>query len=401
MSARNCGRRLLCLASDPLEAYAAKGTLHPELARMNPLGCFRRLYVSYQADRSEVRKIGRGIVALKSGKVLRGKSLLGKAFAFPFNFFRQFAANLCIIRRARIDVIRSYSPYLQGMMGVLLQLAARRPCTVSLHSDYAAWRKLDCPTTFHRLAFALLERLSVRFARRVICLSRYLSRYAQRLGAPASRVRLLPNGVELSRFSAPAARRAAREFRRSLALERNDQLVCHIGRLDPGKNIHELVQAFRSVAKEHPSVRLLLVGTGRLAEDIRQKVVEHGLQRSVILTGVVDHSEVPAILSASTLFVLPSLNEGCPNALLEAYAAALPAIVSNIPQIEEFAGPAITYTPGNADELAAAIIRLLSDPDLRSRMAAAGPQFVRDFEYSAIRAQEVAIYKELLSEHDR
>lgn len=137
-------------------------------------------------------------------------------------------------------------------------------------------------------------------------------------------VRVLPNAIDVDRFRfSPILRQ---QLRRRLGVE--DRLVIgNIGRFAEQKNHKLLVDIFAEIVRLDPSAVLLLVGEGALMADVQAQVAAASLQNSVLFLGA--RGDVPALLQAMDLFLLPSLFEGLPLVLVEAQAAGLPCLASS------------------------------------------------------------------------
>ena len=141
----------------------------------------------------------------------------------------------------------------------------------------------------------------------------------------AGDVKILHNGVDLDVFKYyPEARNQVRE---ELSIDSDVKLIGHIGRFDEQKNHMFLLEIFQKIHIVDSNTKLVLVGTGKLEDKIRAKAQELGVYDSVIFTGV--RSDVPRILSAMDVFVLPSFYEGMPNTIIEAQATGLPCLLAD------------------------------------------------------------------------
>ena len=134
---------------------------------------------------------------------------------------------------------------------------------------------------------------------------------------------VLPNAVERSRFIYKEEIR--KHYRDKYALN-GFFVLGHIGRFTPQKNHKYLVELFESVHKEIPNTRLLLIGEGPLVESVQCQIEELGLSNAVLVMG--RREDVPELLQAMDLFLLPSIFEGLPLVCMEAQAAGLPCLVS-------------------------------------------------------------------------
>ncbi len=137
---------------------------------------------------------------------------------------------------------------------------------------------------------------------------------------------ILKNGIDTRRFAFSAS---MREYcRKELGFDVPDYVIGHVGRFEEQKNHRFLIDIFSEVSKVCPEARLLLLGEGTLQEEIRQKVVQYGLEDKVIFAGVKERTE--RYYCAMDVFVLPSLYEGLGIVNMEAQASGLSCVVSDV-----------------------------------------------------------------------
>ncbi|XRC40087.1 glycosyltransferase [Lactiplantibacillus plantarum] len=134
---------------------------------------------------------------------------------------------------------------------------------------------------------------------------------------------VINNGVDVDRFKYEPMIRE--EYRKKLGLNGKTALL-HVGRFVPAKNHTKLIEIFSQFHKMHPETVLLLVGEGELLGDVKKQVTKLGLDNFVRFLGL--RKDIPALMSAADLFVLPSLYEGLPVVGVEAQASGLPCVFS-------------------------------------------------------------------------
>lgn len=162
--------------------------------------------------------------------------------------------------------------------------------------------------------------------------------------------------------------------------ERRPVIIC-IGRLSPEKGQAGLIQAFATLARDRPDLRLHLVGDGPDRARLDELVAELGVGHSVRFYGRLSEGDTLAALGDATMLVLPSFLEGLPIVLMEAAALSVPAIasrVAGVPELVEDGVNGILFTPGNWDELADRIAAMIDDPEKAAAMAAAANRVVAD-----------------------
>lgn len=271
-----------------------------------------------------------------------------------------------------------------------------------------------------------LNRLTAPLADRVICVSQRVAEFAiQTIGLPPARLVVIPNGIPMSQFTnlpTPSQARAA------LGLPLQATLIGTVSRAHPVKGLEVLLEAFaqrlhsptdtqRSTdtqringvggayirsAGENPLADLLIAGDGPELTALQALALRLGLEERVTFLG--QRSDIPLILAALDLFVLPSRHEGMPNAVLEAMAAGLPVVATAVGGTPEVVVDGITgllVPPHDPLSLANALSRLLDDAELRGRMGAAGRQRVqKDFSQTEMVRKTERLYREVMGMAD-
>ncbi|MDN5301102.1 MAG: hypothetical protein PWQ60_616 [Thermoanaerobacteraceae bacterium] len=139
------------------------------------------------------------------------------------------------------------------------------------------------------------------------------------------RVRIVPNAIDLSPYENLPDKTI---LRKKLHLPINVPIVGHIGRFHPQKNHKFIIEIFSELIKQIPSAHLVLVGDGPLRKDIEDLVKQKSIEKNVHFLGI--RKDIPEILGALDVFLFPSLYEGLGIVLIEAQAAGLPCIVSDV-----------------------------------------------------------------------
>lgn len=210
-----------------------------------------------------------------------------------------------------------------------------------------------------------------------------------------------PPPVEVVTYGADldAERRPDREAARvTLGLDPAQRVVGTVGNLTPKKDHRTLVEAFAGVARDRADVRLVVVGTGPEQEQLLDLCRERGISDAVLFTGVRD--DVADILAAFDVFVLSSLHEGLPIAMLEAMATGVPVVatrVGGIPEVISDGVDGLLVPPGDPTRLADAIVSVLDDPATRADLGSRGRRRAEHFDLAdAVRKTE-AIYARVLA----
>ncbi|HID76995.1 MAG TPA: glycosyltransferase [Planctomycetaceae bacterium] len=263
------------------------------------------------------------------------------------------------LAQQQIDLLQSFLFH----ANIVGRLAARR----------AAVRRVVCgirvaePRRWHRW----VDRLTQTMVDRYVCVSQAVADFAtSRAGLAAEKLVVIPNGVDLDRYppDCPADLEA-------FGIPRSSPVVTFVGRLEPQKGPEWLVRNAPSWLEQLPACHLLLVGDGpqrRRLERIRRRL---GIAQRVHLLGW--RPDVPEILAASHLVVLPSRWEGMPNVILEAMATGRPVLATDVEGVQELLGPAAkgqTVAWGDSVGFARRVVALLSDPQLAARIGQANRQ---------------------------
>jgi len=247
-------------------------------------------------------------------------------------------------------------------------------------------RAVDVPTLFR---FPGIRRPSIRW--RVMARHADPTLYVSNSETTASRVEswldldidgTVYAGVDTDRFHPDA----------TPAVETDAFTLLFVGRLDPGKGLAELIDAFARLREESPA-ELLFVGDGILREDLAARADERGVREDVTFVGEVEHGDIHRYYASCDAFCLPSEHEGFPVVNLEAMAAGKPVVSTHIPAVEEQivdGEDGLLVDVGAVDQLSEAFRRLLTDPDLRARLgAAAREKAVAEFTW-AVQADRMA-----------
>jgi glycosyltransferase involved in cell wall biosynthesis len=215
--------------------------------------------------------------------------------------------------------------------------------------------------------------------------------------AAADKITVMHLGFELQPFLDSSTHRGS--LRRELGLRNGAKLVGIVGRIFPIKNHRLFVEAAARVSAAVPAARFLVVGDGALRSQIEDQARQLGLADRVIFTGW--RRDLPRVYADLDVLVVSSDNEGTPVSVIEAMASARPVVgtrVGGLPDLVREGRDGHLVPPGDADELAGAIIRLLRDDEAAQRMGQAGRDAVRQrFGISRLLAEMEGFYRRLLA----
>jgi len=280
--------------------------------------------------------------------------------AASFANLRRARAVLRFIRAERFDLIHAHlvrSTILAGIVGWL----SGTPVVATLHNT----ERSDRVRRVLQIAESWILRHVVD---RVIAVGWETARaHGDALGARA--IDVIPNAVGVAQIPSAAERAATR---RELGISDGAPLVLAIGRLVPQKAFSDLLRAFAALPATRPAPQLRIVGRGRLEGRLAREIEQLGLSDRAQLLGL--RSDVPRLLGASDLYASSSHWEGSPVAMLEAMAAGLPVVatdVGDVPRVLD-SDSGLLVPPQQPEALARAIAALLADPTQRRRLGAGG-----------------------------
>jgi L-malate glycosyltransferase len=291
------------------------------------------------------------------------------------------------LRRHHYDIVHTHDLW-SNLMGIPAARLARTPVIVCSQRDLShdPWYQSPRGRILRRiqsLASAILTNAVP--VRQELC---------QEAGFQTLKVRVIHNGVDLECFRA-----AVRDRERLFPGTGQGKIVVLVGNMRSDVKGHStLIEAAPKVVTSISQTRFVLVGEGALQGEFERQVEELGLERNFILLG--RRADVPEVLAASDVAVLPSKAEGMPNALLEYLAAGLPTVATavggNLEVIQNGVTGLLVPTQ-DSDALAAALLRILDDDELAGRLGREGQEYVSaNFSFEKLVKETDALYTELL-----
>jgi glycosyltransferase involved in cell wall biosynthesis len=246
-----------------------------------------------------------------------------------------------------------------------------------------------------RLLFRILYRLLSGQVSAIVAVSRAVrDAVAMAVGRIAHKITVIENGVAMDQFWPGLQRDAARS---RLGFSPGDELVLAVGRLAPEKGQQHLIEALPLVLRNHPRACLLLAGTGESLSQLQVLAARLNVVCQVHFLG--SRTDIPELLTAADIFVLPSLKEGLPLALLEAMATEKPIVATATAGSSEVlvhGKTGLLVPPGESEPLARAIMKLLNDPARgRALGEAAGRHVAEHYGATKQAAQYLALYRRL------
>lgn len=289
-----------------------------------------------------------------------------------------------LLAKHNVDILHSH-----GYKADLYAYAAAWPNRAALVATSHNW-----PSKLLAMrAYAALDRLVLRRFDKVIGVSKVPSDILRRWGVAANKVSTIFNGVEIERFGG-----AVPTLRNEIAPE-GYSLVGFVGRLVPDKGGALLLRAAQQVLAARPKTMFALVGEGPARNEWEALATQLGIGKQVAFVGMRD--DMPGVYASLDTLVLPSLVESMPMCLLEAMAAGKPVIATRVGAVPKLISPhqtGLLVEPGDVRGLVAAILRLLRDPELASRLGKNGhTRAAQHFSAEAMARSYIRQYKDVLA----
>lgn len=302
-----------------------------------------------------------------------------------------------LMRRGRYDLVHTHTSK-AGLLGRVAAYLARVPCRVHTAHGHVFYGYHG--PALSRL-FVWLERWAAWITHRLIALTpaERADQLRFGVGSPA-KFSVIHSGVDFAPFLRPPADREV--TRRVLGLGLDGVVVGTLGRLTPIKGQADLLRAFALVRPQVPEAWLLVVGDGEEGLGLAALARELGVAGRVVFAGW--REEVPDLLRAMDLFVLPSLNEGMGKALVEAMFVGLPVVATRVGGVPDLVGEGrsgLLVAPGQPEALAAAILELAADPRRRRDLGARAAQVAREYSVESMIEKLDRLYQSLLKESKR
>ncbi len=300
-----------------------------------------------------------------------------------------------LIRAWKPDVVHTHSSK-AGILGRSAAWSERVPCVIhTVHGPpfhaYESWWR-------NRLYIAT-EKYAAHRCHRIVCVADAMRKQflAAGIGRP-EQYDIVYSGMEVEPFLHPATTRA--EIRRSLHLADDDFVVGTVSRLAELKGHDDLLDALGETMRATPRLKLLWVGDGWWRDRLDSRIREMGLERQVVLTGLVPSERIPALMQAMNVLAHPSYREGLPRAVTQGLLSALPAVAYDCDGSGEVCIEGVTghlVPTGSRPALRTAILDLMAHPERAKAMGIAGREHCRNrFSHVTMVESLLSLYESVL-----
>lgn len=286
-----------------------------------------------------------------------------KKFSFDISLVKKVAQ---LMREQQIDLLQSTLFY-ADVIGAYAAALAKVPVVIS-------WEAVTGPFRwYHSWAY----QLAMQKIDRVVAVSEDIrQRVIRERRLSPDKVVTIHYGVDLSRF----APQEPRLQRTAIGVSDGHLVLGTVARFDHPKGHKYLIAAAPAIVQRFPNARFVLVGDGPLRQQVEQQIEALGVRDHFVLLGF--RRDITQLLGLFDLFILPSLSEGLPNAVLEAMACSNPVVataVNGVVEVVEHEKTGLLIPPADPERLATAVIELLSSPERLKQMGRNGRERVAKF----------------------
>ena len=294
-----------------------------------------------------------------------------------------------LMKKKQIHVVRTHR-YRSNLYGRLAAFLAGVPVIIaSVHDNYR---------TDKRPKRRIMNRILSKITDKIVAVSEDVKEDIIRYDSiNPSKIDVIPNGIDVERFN---PEKNTTDIRKEFSLEDDDIVIGFIGRIVPAKGLEYLLNALPYLKEEFKSIKLLIVGEGSLVEKLKESAKKNNIFDNILFTG--RRRDIPEILASINIFVMPSIAEGLPNALLEAMAMGKPIVtteVGGIPEIVKNGFNGLLVPPRDTLSLSKAIKELISNDRLAAKLGQAARDLVHDnLSIKAIAQKWQSLYLSILKE---
>ncbi|MEA3357197.1 MAG: glycosyltransferase family 4 protein, partial [Patescibacteria group bacterium] len=241
------------------------------------------------------------------------------------------------------------------------------------------------PMWLQKIYIPTVAKWTFKSADTIICYTEEEKTMLKQLGIDSDKIVVIHNGTDTNMF-VPGGK------------EKNHTHILWIGRFTPGKGVEYLIDAFNTLIKDCPDVKLNMIGKGPLKEEIEQKIQDLDLCGSINIKEFVPNSDLPETYQSSDVFVLPSLDEGVPRTILEAMACGVPVVCTELPQLVKIVkGCGFVVPLRDSQAIAESIIKVISNRKMAHEFGETGrAKVVEKYSWVDTVKKTVRLYEELV-----
>ena len=296
-----------------------------------------------------------------------------------------------LMRREQISIVHCHTSHahtLGAVAAALIGKAHRPKVVVSRRVDFSIFRRSFFGLNHIKYLHGVDQYVTVSHAIRDVLIKD---------GIPGERIVTVHSGIDLARITEAPDRTEA--LRAELEVPAGDKLVGNVAHMADHKGQRYLLDAIPQILTAHPNTTFAIVGKGELREDLEAQAAALGIAERVRFPGF--RTDVPSLLKAFDLFVMPSHMEGLGTSVLDAMAADCPVVgteAGGMPEAIEHQQTGLVVPIKDPPSLGRAVCHMLSHPDQAAKMAAAARRKVEaEFSTDAMVEGTLAVYRALLN----
>ncbi|NQE53174.1 Trehalose synthase [ANME-1 cluster archaeon GoMg3.2] len=298
------------------------------------------------------------------------------------SLFILFFSGFKYLGRLKPDVIHTHS----ADLGFFIAISAKLYCIPVVNTCHGV--------SFPDKQYSFIKRFAERFFlkhagfKRIIVVEKSILKFFDDAGIENGVY--IPNGVDIGRFA------------KEKTVIKTDKKVrfLFVGRLEEQKGCRYLIQATKILIAETQNFVIIIVGEGSQRAILDNLTEENNLGHYVTFLGSVEEEKLIELYCTSDVFILPSIWEGLPVTLLEAWSAELPVIVTNVGAIRDICvdeGNGLIVRPKDPESIADAMLRMIEDEELRMKLAKNGAELVRrEFSLETMVTSTLELYEEVI-----
>ena len=370
-------KKICIFPNDPLQAYFDKGEIKERY--YNPENTFDEIHfitlTDNDVDVDKIQTIG------GTAKIIIHS--VGKINIKNRKKYQKDIVELC--KKINPDIIRAFNPLIEGWLAANCAKELEKPFFVSLHTQYDHNRKLAKSNLKKYLALKYTEKFIEPFvlnsADKIIVVYRIIQSYVTKHSSKESQV--LHNKVDCNRF-----------FSAKVIKKLSQPMILSVGNLISVKNHKILIKSMKKI-----NAHLLIIGNGKLFEELNQLIIECGVQNKVTIKKSVPNNQIQDYYKSAKIFALAYNTEveSLPIPVIEAMAAGLPVVIPFPKEgFSEGLEKTAIFSKNNVESFTENIQKLLNNEGLREKFSILSLNKAKEFDAQKIEKREAEIYLELL-----
>lgn len=307
----------------------------------------------------------------------------------PYKYFTIYQQLKQLLLKHNINIIHAQYRT-AGYFGAMIERKMGIPFVLTLHDDW------------HNAPF---KSIHGKFFKHVIAVSEAIrQQFIQKFSAVPDNIITIYNGVDEKKFNDKTILKSkAADFKKRFGILPEEKVITLLGRVRKAKGHFDLIDALDYLRSCSIPFRFLIVGDGPEKEELLNKIVKKGLSDKVVFAGY--QSDVPVVMTATDILVLPSYREALPLSIIEAMLVQKPVIASAVGGIVEVIEPnhnGVLIQPGSPKQLAKEIINLLENPVLCDRLGRAGyEKAIARYTIDNMVDSTISYYETVCEEHSK